>query len=92
MKTCQRCGYQWQPRAVQPKSCPACKSYKWNLAKDKPAKEIVKEVDAAAPEPEPDDDWIYLDKPTYEGGEILHWRRRPKGQPVIWKRESDLGV
>lgn len=36
-----------------------------------------------------EDKWIY-DKETYENGEILHWRHKPKGKPEIWKRESDL--
>lgn len=36
MKTCQRCGYEWEPKRINPKSCPSCKSYKWNLAREKP--------------------------------------------------------
>ncbi len=36
MKTCQRCGYQWEPRNLNPKACPSCKSYRWNLARQNP--------------------------------------------------------
>ena len=40
MKTCQRCGYEWESRAKNPKSCPMCKSYQWNLPrKEEPKKE-----------------------------------------------------
>lgn len=31
--TCLRCGSRWEPRvAGRPKSCPTCKSYKWDVA------------------------------------------------------------
>jgi len=31
---CRRCGHVWQTREGRtPKCCPACKSYKWNVAK-----------------------------------------------------------
>ena len=33
-KTCQRCGWTWEARKMYPRSCPACHSYKWNLARE----------------------------------------------------------
>ena len=27
MMSCLNCGYKWQPRIAQPKSCPLCKAY-----------------------------------------------------------------
>jgi Zn finger protein HypA/HybF involved in hydrogenase expression len=33
-KTCQRCGYEWEARKLVPRSCPACHSYKWNIARE----------------------------------------------------------
>ena len=31
---CKRCGYTWTGRLdTIPKQCPACKSYRWNVAK-----------------------------------------------------------
>jgi len=32
---CKRCGHSWNPRSDNPKMCPCCKSYKWNVAKEK---------------------------------------------------------
>jgi predicted Zn-ribbon and HTH transcriptional regulator len=32
---CQLCGYEWQARTENPKSCPNCKSYKWNKEEEK---------------------------------------------------------
>ncbi len=29
VNTCQRCGYEWEPRKANPKECPNCKSYGW---------------------------------------------------------------
>lgn len=35
-KTCKHCGYTWQPRIeTEPKSCPYCKSPRWNEEKRK---------------------------------------------------------
>ena len=28
---CLRCGYNWDGKKHNPKACPKCKSYKWNL-------------------------------------------------------------
>jgi len=28
--TCKKCGYFWQSRIENPKTCPRCKSYTWN--------------------------------------------------------------
>lgn len=29
--TCKKCGYTWESRTdTKPKSCPACKSYRWD--------------------------------------------------------------
>lgn len=39
-------------------------------------------------EPEPDD-WIEMPD-TFENGETLHWRRKPKGKPVCYGRESSF--
>lgn len=33
MKQCKRCGYEWQAKALKPKSCPLCKSYEWQEPK-----------------------------------------------------------
>jgi len=33
--TCKRCGHSWTPRSNDPRMCPRCKSYKWNVAKEK---------------------------------------------------------
>ena len=30
---CKRCGYQWEPRKRNPRTCPRCKSHKWNEPK-----------------------------------------------------------
>lgn len=30
--TCLRCGFTWTPRTDKPAACPACKSYRWNIA------------------------------------------------------------
>lgn len=30
--TCKRCGHEWNSRVILPKSCPACRSYKWRTA------------------------------------------------------------
>lgn len=27
--TCLKCGYQWVPRSLKPKKCPACNSFEW---------------------------------------------------------------
>lgn len=35
--------------------------------------------------------WIYLPN-TFENGEILYWRKKPKQLPECYKRESDLGI
>lgn len=36
--SCGRCNYQWTPRHEHiPKSCPECKSYRWNLPAYEPA-------------------------------------------------------
>ena len=35
---CLRCGFEWQPRVINPKSCPGCKSYIWNSEEKKDAK------------------------------------------------------
>lgn len=35
--TCKHCGHVWTPRTKDtPKSCPACKSYRWDREKLKP--------------------------------------------------------
>ena len=39
-------------------------------------------------EQEPADHWIYLDN-TFENGDILFWRQKPKGKPECYKRESN---
>jgi len=36
---CQLCGYEWQARTKSPKSCPNCKSYKWNNEEKKEEQE-----------------------------------------------------
>ena len=35
MKTCNQCGYEWEPRLAgrNPVACPACKRYDWSEAK-----------------------------------------------------------
>jgi predicted Zn-ribbon and HTH transcriptional regulator len=36
---CKRCGYEWHTRTEgMPRQCPACKSYRWNKAKEKEAR------------------------------------------------------
>ena len=30
---CERCGYQWTSFKLNPKACPACKSYRWKIEK-----------------------------------------------------------
>jgi predicted Zn-ribbon and HTH transcriptional regulator len=29
MNECKRCGHKWDSRVKDPKSCPACHTYKW---------------------------------------------------------------
>ncbi len=31
---CQRCGWEWEARKINPRSCPNCHSYKWRLARE----------------------------------------------------------
>lgn len=31
---CLRCGFTWEPRIKNPKSCPSCKRYDWNKRDD----------------------------------------------------------
>jgi predicted Zn-ribbon and HTH transcriptional regulator len=28
---CVKCGYKWSSKKEKPKSCPACKSYRWEV-------------------------------------------------------------
>lgn len=28
---CQKCGHRWQPRQVEVRQCPKCKTYKWDV-------------------------------------------------------------
>ena len=44
----------------------------------------------ASNEQESEGNWIEMPT-TYENGEILYWRRKLKGKPVCYRRESDLG-
>ena len=32
---CQRCGYDWESKLMEPKCCPACKSYRWRSVEHK---------------------------------------------------------
>lgn len=32
---CRQCGCTWLPRVSEPKVCPRCHSYKWNMPKRK---------------------------------------------------------
>lgn len=36
---CLRCGYKWESKNPNPKSCVFCKSYKWNIPKPEDKKE-----------------------------------------------------
>lgn len=29
---CKKCGYEWISRKTNPKSCPNCKQYRWNIS------------------------------------------------------------
>jgi len=31
---CQKCGYSWIPRTLEPKECPKCKSRYWKSEKE----------------------------------------------------------
>ena len=45
---CKKCKHEWSPRIEEPpKSCPKCKSYKWNKNKEeeKPKKKETKQKD-----------------------------------------------
>jgi predicted nucleic acid-binding Zn-ribbon protein len=62
MNTCKRCGHEWASRVKKPASCPACKSYKWSEAKDRPRglphDDILDGVPPAKPKKvDPDPDW-----------------------------------
>lgn len=35
-----------------------------------------------------EDEWIY-DPNTFENGDILYWRHKPRQKPVVYKRETD---
>ena len=37
---CDRCGHVWQPRAAEPKTCPRCKSYRWNILPPNPKQAV----------------------------------------------------
>src|ERR1044072_9468389 len=57
----------------------------------KDVRETMREIDRTASkafcEQESGEDW--LARPTtIKNGEILYWRRKPKGKPVCYKRES----
>ncbi len=32
--TCERCGHKWVPRISDPRVCPSCKHYKWDIPKE----------------------------------------------------------
>lgn len=55
-------------------------------------RDIISDIESGKPSPfietEADELWID-DGVTYENGEVLYWRHKPKQKPVIWKRESD---
>lgn len=44
MKICKRCDYEWDSKTEYPKSCPACKSYRWAVPKDYVAPGEVKPI------------------------------------------------
>ena len=33
-KQCKKCGYEWESRIDNPKSCPYCKQYDWNKQRE----------------------------------------------------------
>lgn len=35
IKTCKQCGHQWVSRIENPRACPSCKMYSWNIMKIK---------------------------------------------------------
>jgi hypothetical protein len=41
MKTCLRCGYEWEPRKVSPRQCPYCKSPQWSVRRNPGPSETV---------------------------------------------------
>jgi predicted Zn-ribbon and HTH transcriptional regulator len=43
---CVRCGYIWRPIVLEPRSCPKCRSYKWQTPKP-PQKEKPRVLDQA---------------------------------------------
>ncbi len=41
--TCKRCGHKWVPRIPDPRICPGCKHYKWDIEKDEKPKGVTDE-------------------------------------------------
>ncbi len=32
---CSKCGHKWVPRITDPRICPKCKSYRWDVSEEK---------------------------------------------------------
>lgn len=88
---CDKCGHSWKSFQI-PKMCTnsKCRTVKWNGFEPeevKAPKEVLKEKPIKIPVE--DLDWIYLSD-SYQDGEVLSWRKKPKGIPQCYKRTSDL--
>lgn len=94
-RKCLRCGHQWESRVLKrPASCPACKSYKWDIDPDKKiglsgeaAKDFLEDIldrDAEGQKikAEVPDEWEGWSEERqtkdYERGEIVTYRVQEK--------------